>query len=221
MEHYETGACTMHKIFIPALLILITATPVFADGPKKNFKKRFELTALGGVQVGGFFDFENGEAQLDPGGIVGGTLGFYVHGTGRLVASYNYQFTSVEISSTFAGGRSDNVDAGVGHLQFGGEIDFPVRLKVLPFVGMTIGAMHIKADTNDAKTDWFFSSALYGGVKVPFTSHIGLRAQAKVIMIVPSGSSSSFCIEGHGCHVSIYVDTVWQGEFAGGLYVTF
>lgn len=195
------------------------AAPVLT--PPARTLNRVELTGQGGYRFGGSADGENGGASLEAGPVVGGTLGIRVRGNALAIASYYYQFSRADVHFDAVGDEDTSFDMAIGYLQFGGEIEFPVRPKAVPFMGMTLGTVHFTPEVDDSTTDWYFAFALFGGIKIPLTKHFGLRADFKLLVTILNNDSDSLCVSGKGCITALDVNAMAQGEGLGGAYLAF
>ncbi len=209
-------------------LFLLLSTLLFSQsvfsyefGSEKPKNHNIEFAVLSGIQFGGSYDFRGGYAHLDPGVVLEGDFAWYIKRNRKLVLSYFHQFTHITLTPMTSTIDPATFKANTGYVQFGGEADIPVKYRVLPFVGMSMGILFLADDIKNSKADIFFGSAIYGGLKIPFNKTVGLRFHFKMLITIPSGKSSSMCVAGYGCKVSVFVDTIFQGHLSGGLYLSF
>ncbi len=87
-----------------------------------------------------------------------------------------------------------------------------------PFVMGSVGATRISSRSGNSFTR--FSFGLGGGVKVFFTRHLGVRAQAEWLPVVVDPEVVSF-ICGGGCIAHLSASLVSQGEVAVGPVLRF
>jgi hypothetical protein len=107
--------------------------------------------------------------------------------------------------------------------QFHGDFTHEYVLQDWPswarlFVMGSIGATHIGAGSGNSFTR--FSFGLGGGVKLFFTRHLGVRAQAQWLPLVVNPAVVSF-ICGGGCVGHLSASLVSQGEMAVGPVLRF
>lgn len=215
------------QILVAALALFAWSAPALAERP---MDPSFEISALGGIGFGGKLGVETPsgtefDLNFQAAPLVHGIIGFRPYSDeGRvLILSYSYQWSEVRVSPE-SGGASTTGDLGIGYLHAGGEIDGRVNDFVHPFFGLTIGATHY-TQTAASSTSWFFSGGAHAGVKVPFGEHFGLRFQGRYIGTLISSNTQLFCTSaGGGGSCLLSLDDVvgaHQGEFSGGLYVSF
>lgn len=181
----------------------------------------YEITALGGVGFGGSTDLELGDGSLDAGASYGAMLAARVRRDGLVALSYTRQRTEFDVALT--GGGSQRLDVDVGYVQFGGELEFhPTGRRIVPFIGLSLGASHF-SPRGGGRTEWFFAGTFTGGLKIPLTEHVGLRAQMRVMGTLIDGKSDIFCVGAGGvtCVVAGSADGLFQGDALAGIYVTF
>jgi hypothetical protein len=185
--------------------------------------ERVEVTVLGGVQFGGSSNFIGGEASFAAGPEFAALLGVRVNKQGLITLGYQRQWTEVDfrilqLSNPIWGKR----DMTVGTIHFGGELELPVNDRVIPFIGVSLGATHYSAEFPNS-TSWYFSGAFTGGLKLKLTKHIGLRSQMRLLGTVINNDSTVFCVSSGGltCAIAADLDGVVQGDFLAGVYVTF
>ncbi|MBN2801501.1 MAG: hypothetical protein JXR91_00250 [Deltaproteobacteria bacterium] len=188
------------------------------EAPLKN---KIEISFIPGILFGGSYDYEEGYGTIKPGPSVEGIFAWYVKRYGRLFLSYDHQFTHLLLKPQTSTMPSATVKAITGSMLFGGETDIPLKYRTIPFVGMGVGTTYLLSHIEGAKPDFFFLASFFGGIKFPINKTVGLRMNFKLLITIPSGNSSSMCIEGHGCKVSVFVDTVGRGEFGLGIYLLF
>lgn len=215
-------------IGLAALATALLAAP--AAYAERAMDPSFEITALGGVGFGGKIDAEDVggapfQAQIQAGPLFDAMIGFRPYSDeGRLIiVSYQRQFTQVRVKPESGG--SVDLDLDIGYLHAGGEIDGRATKWIHPFFGLTIGATHYSSKQPGAKTtSWFFSGGAHGGIKVPFGDHFGLRFQGRYLGTVLNADKQLFCQTSNGASCVLTLDDVsgvHQGEFSGGIFVSF
>jgi hypothetical protein len=207
-------------------LIFTTLEPGSAKAQDKKgsyLDTRVSIGALGGYQWGGSVTFRDGSASIDAGPTVGGQVGFKVSQNALAILSYHHQFTTATAIwlNDQRVQESETVDIGVGYLQIGGQIEFPVNAHLVPLLGLTVGASYFSRSDDVKKTDWFFAAVFYGGLKIPVAKHFGFLTQLKLLTTVIANNSHTICVSYHGCVVNLDVGAMVQGEISGGIYVAF
>jgi hypothetical protein len=206
-------------------LIVLTLQPGTADAQDRKetyLDTRFTIAALVGYQWGGSVDFSDGYAEIDSGPTIGGELGLKVAQNTWIILNYHHQFTS-GTTTTWNGTTQDSetVDLGVGYLQIGGQIEFPVSAHLVPLLGLTLGASYFSRTGDVDNTDWFFAFVFYGGLKIPVVKNFGFLTQLKLLTTVIANNSHTICVSYRGCAITLDAGAMVQGEVTGGIYVAF
>jgi hypothetical protein len=206
-------------------LIFMILEPATADAQDRKgsyLDTRVSIAPLVGYQWGGNVDFRDGHASIDPGLTLGGQIGFKVSQNSLAILSYHHQFTSGSITWLNLGVQeTENVDLGVGYLQIGGQIEFPVNAHLLPLLGLTVGASYFSRSDDVDRTDWFFAAVFYGGLKIPVVKNFGFLTQLKLLTTVITNNSHTVCVSYKGCVITLDAGAMVQGEISGGVYVAF
>jgi hypothetical protein len=217
-----------HWTWIAAVLvglIFVTLQPGTAEAQARKetyLDTRFTIAALVGYQWGGSVDFKDGYAEIDSGPTIGAELGFKVAQNSWIILNYHHQFTSGTTTSwSGTSQESESVDLGVGYLQIGGQIEFPVGAHLAPLLGLTVGASYFARSDDVDSTDWFFAFAFYGGLKIPVVKNFGFLTQLKLLTSVIANNSHTICVSYRGCTITLDAGAMVQGEVTGGIYVAF
>ncbi len=179
------------RIHRTVLLVLLSSllAGASAHAQQRSDHSRFEFAGLGGIQFGGSPELEDASGSFDLGPSFGGIASVRVSKEGLVAISYTRQRT--RFVATWEGPgptTSQTVDADVGYLHVGGELELPVHPHLVPFIGLSVGATHF-TPRNPGATDWFFSGAFTGGLKVPVTKNFGLRGQMRLLGTLITGDS--------------------------------
>ncbi len=181
-----------------------------------------ELTVLGGGMFGGDFQTEEVDGQFGNTWNVSGMLGLRPSEDDHQVFFVSYQYQLSDLELDFETRPDLTVPLHIGRVHAGIEADGRLKKWIHPFLGLSLGATHYTPDFEDTKTTWFFSTALYGGVKVPLASWVGLRLQGGMVATVIGEDAGIVCLSNTGtCITAEQALGVIQAEAAGGLYFRF
>jgi hypothetical protein len=123
--------------------------------------------------------------------------------------------------STQADG-AEPLDMDVQYLHLGGTVSHPDAVHAIPFFGLTVGAARFSPDGPGLKDATKLSFSVGGGVRVPFTDHLGLRLDLRAFITLFDESTTLFCAsgaQGGTCRISAEGDTFLQ--YSASLGVTF
>lgn len=194
-----------------AIGLCTSATAIASDAG------RVELTPTIGYLFGGSLDTENGSASMDDGPTAGGSLAVRARPNAIALLRYTRQETGFKLRND--GETLLEFDAHANYIQIGGAIEFRPR-PFRPYAGLTLGTAGWVPD-NDVSSAWRFSSDLFMGLKWLPTQHVGLQAQADLLMTVVQANGALFCGLPGGCWVAASGQAVLQGHVSGGLVVAF
>jgi len=207
-----------------ALPLLVAFLPALASAEvERRFEGQWvEVTGLAGIQFGGEIKNNLGQVNFDSDLSYGGMVGLRVADDGLIVVSYHRQRSNTR---TMFPTLPANLDVDIGYLQIGGELELPLRPRIIPLIGLTVGATHFTPVVGDLGTAWYFSAVAYAGVKIPITKYFGLRSQIAVLGTVINGDGSLLCgsgPSGGGCNIKATdITGMVQGDFTAGVYFAF
>jgi hypothetical protein len=95
---------------------------------------------------------------------------------------------------------------------------------VQPYLAMTLGGTHIKADSGSGESDTFISGSLGLGLKFRPSERLGFRLEARVHGVMVRDSTELFCQTGPNlnvCAVRVQGDIFGQLETFAGLTFRF
>lgn len=127
------------------------------------------------------------------------------------------QVTSLKPEGYLSG---SSFDLSIIHAQLGGSYVFYERKHIHPFVGATLGIVHVIPEEAGYNDKSYFAYTINGGVKLMANDHLGLRLEARMINTVVNGSGKIFC-NNNECLVNIDTAGFNQLEFSAGLLVRF
>jgi len=177
-----------------------------------------ELTLFGGLRTGGEISVEDSDAVFKAKdsssfGLIWNTR---EKRNTEWEVYFSRQQTEVERSDPLLLRPSFDVD--IYTLQLGGTYLFGGK-GVRPYLAMTLGGTHIKADSDSGDSDTFFSGSLGFGMKFREGERLGFRLEGRAHGVFISNDSRLFCRTGPDeniCVVQIEGDLFSQFEaFAG------
>lgn len=209
-----------------ALLVVSLLAGGIADAQEAAAKQvhRFEITPFAGYRVGGTFEDEFSEAELDldDAGGYGLVLNMRESANTEWELGYSHQSTSVDTADlTNEGGK---LDLDIDYLQFGGTYIGPSDV-ARPFLVATVGLARFDPDVSALDSETYFAFSIGGGVKLWPANRFGLRLEGRFYGTVLDSQSKIFCTsgtaEGSGCLISTEADVLWQWEMMLGAIMRF
>lgn len=201
------------QLFI-AGLILVGAPHVFAQSEPLES----EFTVFGGLRAGGEVSVEGtGEVYSAEDSSSYGLIWNTRHQRNTEWEVYfSRQQTEVELSDPAV--IVPGFDIDIYTLQLGGTYLFEGK-GVRPYLAMTLGGTHAKADSEDGGSDTFFSGSIGMGLKFREGERLGFRLEGRAHGVLISSNSKLFCQTGpddNSCLVQVEGDLFAQFEaFAG------
>ena len=206
---------TRASAFVGMLVTLLISTSLFAD------ELDTELTAFGGYRLGGSFDVQDtdGSYEWQDSSSFGLIWNHPYKDNTEWEVFLSQQSSNAEFSGTAT--LDPEVDVETTTLQIGGTYLWE-GVTVQRYLVATIGGTHIKAESQGSESDTFLSGSMGLGVKIAPTSRLGLRLEARWIMVLTSNSTDLFCRTGpdlNVCAVAVEGDLFNQVEtFAGVVF---
>jgi hypothetical protein len=199
-----------------AAALTVIALPVRAQEvpPHTN---AFEITPFAGYMAGGGFEdpLDSSDRDLDEDSNFGVIINAAVDSWRHYELLYSSQSTTVDGATPF--------DIDVQYLQIGGIVSNPDARHVVPYFGLTVGAVRLSPDETglDDETKLAFSAG--GGLRVPITDHFGIRLDVRAFVTVLDTDGDLFCVSDGGltCRVRAKSDTFVQYAAALGVTVGF
>ena len=197
-----------------------------AQAPVDSKTYRFQLTPFAAYRVGGQFEDESSEAELelDDGGSFGVVFNMRESANTEWEIAYSHQNTSIDTSEVTDGGS--DIDLDIDYLQFGGTYIAPVARSDLarPFLVATIGLARFDPEQSQFDSETYFAFSIGGGVKLWPSNRFGLRLEGRFYGSVVDSDSKIFCTsnaETSGCLISTKAEVLWQWEMMLGGIVRF
>lgn len=202
------------KRFVLALVAFLAA---FAANAQEA-RLESELTAFGGIRLGGEIEVEESDAVYD----ANDSSSFGLIWNTRHKANtewevyFSQQQTEFELSDPLI--VAPTVDLDLYTLQLGGTYLFEGE-SVQPFLSLTVGGTHVKTNAENGDSDTFISGSIGLGLKFRQGERLGFRLEGRLHGVLVNESSRLFCSIGpveNVCAVQVEGDMLGQFEaFAG------
>jgi hypothetical protein len=183
------------------------------DGQHWSFPdERFQVTPFLGYTLFGGVDVNAGTLRIEDALIYGIVFDARVRGMALVEVEYRRTASDLVLEQPFAPDtKLFNLDAN--YLDVGMQVELLPGI-VRPYAGVSGGVTLINphAPVDDEVR---FSLAFEGGVKILFSKHIGLRAQARLTTTFFSDGSAIFCGTS-GCAFGLGGAALLQGDFGFG-----
>jgi len=205
------------------ILLGILAVLVAAPAPAQESEPRFEITPFAGYRIGGSFDEQNGdgEVELNDSSAQGILFNIRANPNGQYELLYARQSTDADTQGLLV--NDPTIDMDVEHLQFGGTYLFDGD-KTRPFIALTIGVTQFDPELPGTNSESFFSASFGGGVQFNANRRLGVRLEARAYTTFVDNDSDIFCssIDGAGaCLILVDARTLAQWEARAGLVFRF
>ena len=212
----------MIKAAVLVLSLLVGAVAIAQERAAKKVY-RFEITPFAGYRVGGTFEDELSEAELDldDGGSYGLVLNMRESANTEWELGYSHQNTNIDTAGVTNDGGKLNLD--VDYLQFGGTYIGPSDL-ARPFLVATVGLAQLDPKDDAFAKETYFAFSIGGGWKFWPAKRLGLRLEGRFYGTVLDSDSKIFCsssAEGSGCLISTKAEVLWQWEMMLGAIMRF
>lgn len=182
--------------------------------------QKFEVTAQGGYQFNGKWNYNGGYFKIPGSGVYGVTAGLNA-GNGVMVEFFWLQQNSELRNKDVIFNPIERTvldDITVNHYQFGAVQNFGYD-DLKPFIGGSLGwSVFSNNDESEPIYDHnsTFTVGVTGGIKYYFTDNIGLRFQAQ--MLLPVNGGGVYIGGGSGIYAS---GTMLLFNMTGGLVIGF
>lgn len=200
---------------VAALLCL--AAPVWAAEPPQQHTNDFEFTPFVGYMAGGEFEdpTDASDRDVDEDSNFGLIVNAAVDSWRHYELLYSSQSTQVDGTTP--------IDMDVQYLQIGGTVSHPDATRVIPYFGMTVGAVRFSPDAAGLDDETKIAFSVAGGFRVPITDHIGVRLDVRAFVTVLDSEGDLFCVSAEGltCAIRAKSDTFLQYSANLGVTVGF
>ena len=195
-------------ILLSALLISIVAT---------STAQNLEIIPYMSYQWGGKLNFYEGDIRIQSSENYGIALNYTVPRGTILQLEYFNQSTNIDVRLyEELGGSYKSYPVSMSWIQVGGLQSFDFY-PLVPFAGMTLGAMNFNPRTNELQNSWKFAVTGQVGLKYFFSERIGIRLHARLLMPIQwAGFGVSIGTGGIGTGISAG-SYIFQGDIGGGL----
>jgi hypothetical protein len=186
-----------------------------------------ELSAFGGVRVGGEIEVEESASTYDADDSSSFGLVWNTAHTGNTEweVYFSRQQTEFDLSDPLL--VVPVIDLDMVTLQLGGTYLFDGEFlsdSVQPYLAMTLGGTHVKSDADGGDSDTFISGSIGLGLKFMRGSRLGFRLEGRMHGLLVKESSKLFCSVGpveNVCAVEIEGDMLGQFEAFAGITFRF
>ena len=212
----------MTRAAVLLLGLIMGSSAIAAESAgQKNY--RFQVTPFAGYRVGGTFEDELTEAELDldEDSSFGLVLNMRESANTEWEVAYSHQNTRIDTANLVNGGG--DLDLDVDYLQFGGTYIGPHDL-ARPFLVATIGLARFDPAESQLDSETYFAFSIGGGVKLWPANRFGLRVEGRFYGTVLDSESKIFCTssaEASGCLISTKAEMLWQWEMMLGAIMRF
>jgi hypothetical protein len=199
-----------------ALALLICSVAVGAHAQENRLDT--EITAFGGIRVGGEIEVEETDSVYDADDSTSFGLIWNTHykANTEWEVYYSQQQTEFDLSDPLI--VAPAIDLDLYTLQLGGTYLFDGE-SVQPFLSMTLGGTHVKTNADNGESDTFISGSIGLGLKFRQGERLGFRLEGRLHGVLVNESSRLFCSTGpveNVCAVQVEGDMLGQFEaFAG------
>jgi opacity protein-like surface antigen len=193
--------------------LLATAGTASAQAPVNDYPN-WEITPFFGYMAGGEFEdpATNTDRDIEEDNNFGVIFNAAVDQWRHYELLYSQQSTEV--------GGAAPMDLDVQYLQIGGTVSYPDAERVIPYFGMTIGAVRFSPDLAGLDDETKLAFSVAGGFKVPVTDHFGVRFDVRAFVSSLDTDGNFFCVSDGGvgtCGIRAKSDTLLQYSAALGL----
>ncbi|HEY7639654.1 MAG TPA: outer membrane beta-barrel protein [Steroidobacteraceae bacterium] len=197
---------------IAAAALACLASPARAEEPRKY--NDWEFTPFVGYMAGGEFEdpSDDSDRNLDE----DNNYGLMIDAAADYWRHYELLFTT---QSTRVKGATP-FDLDIQYLQVGGTVSYPDAEHVIPYFGMTVGAVRFSPDQAGLDDETKPALSIAGGVRVPINDHFGVRFDVRAFVTVLDTNGNLFCVSDGGltCNIRAKSDTFIQ--YSANLGVT-
>src|SRR3569833_332057 len=181
---------------------------------------KYSLTPFAGYRFGGRLTLGDPDTRLD-------TLSHMSYGVALDVATdaqTQYELFYSRQSTSLAAPSPAPSNTTIEYLHLGGTVDIGESPRFQPYFIGTLGATRFSPDSPLGTDRIYFSASLGGGLRVPLTSHLALRFEARGFASFFNSHTAVFCRSdqaGGVCQIHGSGSTFVQGDALAGLSFTF
>lgn len=179
---------------------------------------RFEVTPFIGYRIGGTFDDDASDAQIDfdDSASFGLALNLRADSHTQYELTFSHQDTEFDIGSVNV--MTADLDVTIDYLQIGGTYLWDGGL-ARPFFVATVGLAHVDPDGSAFNSETYFAFSIGSGLKFWPRKRFGLRLEGRLYGTVIDSDTSVFCLSGAGgsnCLIQTDAGILWQWEILAG-----
>ena len=195
-------------ILLPAFLICMGSL---------TMAQNLEIIPYMSYHWGGKLNFYEGDIRFKSSENYGIALNYTIARGTIIQLEYFNQSTDLEVRLyEELGGTYQSYPVNMSWIQVGGLQGFDFY-PLVPFAGITLGAMNFNPRTNELENSWKFALTGQLGLKYYFTERIGVRIHARLLMPVQwSGFGVGIGTGGIGAGFNMG-SYIFQGDIGGGL----
>ena len=182
-----------------------------------TFAQNLEIIPYMSYQWGGKLNFYNGDMQFQSGENYGIALNYSVPNGTVFQLEYMNQPTTLDVQLYGQlGSDYKSYPISMNWIQAGALQGFDFY-PLVPFAGLTVGAVNFNPRTNELEDSWKFGLTGQIGLKYFFSERIGIRLHARVLMPIQwAGFGVSIGTGGAGAGINAG-SYIFQGDIGGGL----
>lgn len=189
----------------------------------------FEVSALGGLGVGGRFKLADAPGAGGNSG-TGSSVSLADHGAFALTADLRIDagsqyelFYSRQATDLRGNSSVPRADVTVEYLHVGGTLLLNEEPKIQPYLVGGLGVTRFTPGV-EGESDTRFSAHLGVGLRWPVTSHLSVRLEGRGFVTLVNPDTAVFCRsdqDGLLCRIHGSGQTFVQGEFLAGVALAF
>ena len=179
--------------------------------------QNLEIMPYMSYQWGGKLNFYEGDIRIQSSENYGIALNYTIPRGTILQLEYFNQSTNIDVRLyEELGGNYQSYPVSMSWIQVGGLQGFDFY-PLVPFAGMTLGAMNFNPRTNELQNSWKFAVTGQVGLKYYLSERIGIRLHARLLMPIQwAGFGVSIGTGGIGTGINAG-SYIFQGDIGGGL----
>jgi hypothetical protein len=199
----------MKRIFLLSVFLFSIA--------QLTFGQNLEIIPYMSYQWGGKMEFYEGDMKFQSSENYGIALNYGLPSGTILQLEYMNQSTSLDVRLyEELGSDYKSYPVSMNWIQVGGLQGFDFY-PLVPFAGITLGALNFNPRTNELQDAWKFALTGQLGLKYYFSERIGIRLHARLLMPIQwAGFGVSIGTGGAGAGINAG-SYIFQGDIGGGL----
>jgi len=187
--------------------------------PSASAAQSVELSGFGGWRFGGSGRDPISAQQADIAGAwsFGGAAGLGLGGSSRVELYFSRAESGARRTLT-----DESLELALSYLQLGYVFELGRPGGIRPFVSLALGGARIRHGTGESKTRASLGAGI--GARLFPTRHLGLRAEARLLMVLDdeeTNRSRSLYTGGTSRSFGFQGETILQGELTLGLVLAF